>query len=203
MKKIEIVLATNNAGKCEEINAMLHELPITLITQSSLGVEAIQETGLSFIENAILKARHAAKMTQLPAIADDSGLVVEALQGRPGIYSARFAGEHGNDQANNQKLLAELKAVEAEKRQAYFYCALIFLRHELDPAPVICTGKWDGLILDAPRGDNGHGYDPVFYAPEEKKSAAELELMVKNKISHRGKAFQSLFSQLHDQWILR
>lgn len=203
MNRFEIVLATNNEGKCAEINAMMHNLPMKLVTQSSLGVSPIEETGLSFIENAILKARHAANVTQLPAIADDSGLVVEALQGRPGIYSARYAGEHGNDQANNIKLLTEMEAVKSANRQAYFYCALIFLRHALDPAPILCTGRWDGLILEKPRGENGHGYDPVFYAPEEKKSAAELSLTVKNQISHRGKAFQALFTLLQDQLTLR
>ena len=144
----KIVLATNNQGKVSELQTLLADAGFAVVAQNTFNVPDVEETGLTFIENAILKARHTAKVTQLPAIADDSGLVVDALNGQPGIYSARYAGEHGNDKSNNEKLLLELKDVPKEKRTAYFYCALAFMQHENDPTPIICLGKWNGLILN-------------------------------------------------------
>jgi XTP/dITP diphosphohydrolase len=196
---MKIVLASNNSGKIREFNELLSSYNLQVVQQSEFGVEDAEETGLTFVENAILKARHASTRTNLPAIADDSGLVVDALQGAPGIYSARYAGEHGNAKANIQKLLADLKNIPDEKRTAYFYCTLVFMAHANDPTPLICQGKWHGYILNEPSGEKGFGYDPVFYVPQHKKSAAELPLDVKNKISHRGLALQSLLQALMEQ----
>lgn len=192
----KIVLATNNQGKVNELQTLLADAGFDVIAQNSFNVPDIEETGLTFIENAILKARHTAKVTQLPAIADDSGLVVQALNGQPGIYSARYAGEHGNDKSNNEKLLLELKDVPKEKRTAYFYCALAFMRHENDPTPIICLGKWNGLIMNEPHGSGGFGYDPLFYIPELNCSAAELTKEHKSQISHRGLALKQLIAKI-------
>lgn len=192
-----IVLGTNNQGKVRELQEMLTGSGYKIIAQSEFSVPDTDETGLTFIENAILKARHTAKITGLPAIADDSGLAVDVLGGAPGIYSARYAGEHGNDQQNIDKLLSELKNVPDEKRHAYFYCALVFMRHADDPTPLICLGKWHGKILHRQRGEGGFGYDPIFYIPELDCSAAELSHEQKSQISHRGQALKQLLKQLN------
>lgn len=196
----KIVLATNNQGKVNELQNLLVDAGFNVVAQKEFNVPDVDETGLTFIENAILKARHTAKFTRLPAIADDSGLVVNALNGAPGIYSARYAGEHGNDGSNNQKLLQELKNVPNEKRTAYFYCALAFMRHENDPTPIICLGKWNGIILNETRGDGGFGYDPLFYVPELNCSAAELTKEHKSQISHRGQALKQLIAKIKTEY---
>lgn len=196
---MKIVLASNNAGKIREFQALLKNYAIELIPQKELGVEDIEETGETFIENALLKARHASSITGLPALADDSGLTVAALKGAPGIYSARYAGTDKSTAANIQKLLSELKDTPEKERQAAFYCCLVFMNHAKDPSPLVCDGKWSGHILPAPRGENGFGYDPVFYVPSEGKASAELPPELKNKISHRGIAIQSLLKLLPDK----
>lgn len=198
---MDIVLATLNAGKLREFQSYLHDMDINLIPQANFkNVKEIAETGTTFVENAIIKARHAAQITGLPALADDTGLVVNALDGAPGIYSARYAAANGSSQqnanANVEKLLQNLKDILYEQRDAYFYCVIVLMRNHKDPMPVICEGKWAGKILSAPRGSQGFGYDAVFYDPREKKSAAELTLSEKNKISHRGLALQSLVNQI-------
>lgn len=194
-----IVLATNNQGKVKELHSLLASAGLKVISQNEFNVPDADETGLTFVENAILKARHAAKLTGLPAIADDSGLVVDALDGAPGIYSARYAGVHGNDKQNIVKLLEALKHVTDDKRTAYFYCALVFIRHADDPTPIICLGQWQGKIIANEQGNGGFGYDPVFYLPELGCTAAELTHEQKNKISHRGQALQQLLTQLKNQ----
>ena len=191
-----IVLASNNPGKVREINQLLAERQIHILPQSEFGVPDIEETGLSFVENAILKARNAAAHSGLPAIADDSGIEVDALRGAPGIYSARFAGAGASDQENLDKLLEELTAVPDDERTARFQCLLVYMRHGADPTPLICQGTWEGRILHAPRGENGFGYDPVFFVPGEDRSAAELPPEIKNRLSHRGQALQKLLSEL-------
>lgn len=191
-----IVLASSNPGKVREFNALLADIDFEVIPQSYFQLTAIEETGLSFVENAILKARHAAKHTGLPTLADDSGLEVEALNGAPGIYSARFGGEGATDVQNCALLLEKLKATPDECRDARFYCVLVYLRHALDPAPLICEGSWQGVILHAPQGENGFGYDPVFYVPTHHCSAAQLPLEMKNALSHRGQALRALHQVL-------
>lgn len=194
MKKI--VLATHNKGKVKELQALLIAQNYAIIPQSDYQVTEAAETGSTFVENALIKARHATTMTGLPAIADDSGLSVQALGGAPGIYSARYAGLNANDTHNNEKLLANLTNIPTEKRQAYFYCALVYLRHQHDPTPIICEGKWHGIILTHPQGNNGFGYDPLFYIPEINCTAADLSREEKSKISHRGQALRSLLKAL-------
>lgn len=184
----KIVLATANPGKLRELQAVLAGLDFEIVPQSAFGVPEAEETGLTFIENALLKARNAAFYTGLPALADDSGLAVDALGGVPGIYSARYAGAGAGDRANIGKLLAELEGVPAERRTARFVCVLALLHHPADPTPLICQGSWEGTILTEPRGEGGFGYDPIFFAPGEQRTAAELEPAVKNQISHRGQA---------------
>lgn len=179
-----------------EIAAILADRPWQLIPQSEYAVPSVAETGLSFVENAILKARHACEHTGLPAIADDSGIAVDALDGAPGIYSARFAGDEGDDEANNQRLLDELCDVPEAERGAAFHCLMVAMRHAADPTPLICHGSWQGRILDAPRGANGFGYDPLFLVPAMGVSSAELDPDTKNRLSHRGKALQQLAEQL-------
>lgn len=191
----EIVLATGNSGKQRELEALLEGLPLTLRLQSEFGVSSAEETGLTFVENAILKARHAAAHAGLPAIADDSGLEVDHLNGAPGIYSARYAGDGGSD-ANNAKLLEVLGDLPDERRTARFQCLLVYLRHAEDPTPLICQGTWEGRILHAARGDGGFGYDPVFFVPDEGCSAAELDPTRKHAISHRGQALRGLLAAL-------
>ncbi|UYB53211.1 RdgB/HAM1 family non-canonical purine NTP pyrophosphatase [Xanthomonas sp. AM6] len=191
-----LVLASGNAGKLEELHALLDGSGIELVAQSALGVRDADETGLTFIENALLKARHAAQLTGLPALADDSGICVDALRGAPGLYSARYAGEHGNAAANIDKLLHELRDVPDAQRSAHFHCVLVLLRHAEDPQPLLVQGSWHGRILHARAGDGGHGYDPVFFDPEHGQSAAQMPLALKNRISHRGQALALLKRQL-------
>lgn len=191
-----IVLATGNAGKLREIRALLTPLAFTVVPQGELGISDVAETGLTFVENALIKARHAAQHSGLPALADDSGLAVDALRGAPGIYSARYAGPHASDTDNNQKLLQELAHTPDEQRTARYHCVLVYLRHAADPTPLICHGQWQGKILHAPQGNGGFGYDPLFFVPDEQCSAAELSAARKNAISHRGQALQELLRQL-------
>lgn len=191
-----IVLASNNPGKVREFNELLAGAHIQVVPQSEYGVSEIEETGLTFVENAILKARNAATHTGLPAIADDSGLEVDALQGAPGIYSARYAGAGAGDAANLRKLIEALQDVPEARRTARFQCLMVYLEHGLDPTPLIFQGSWEGRILFAPRGDNGFGYDPVFFVPERNCSSAELPPDVKNRLSHRGQALRALVSAL-------
>ena len=183
-----MVLATHNPGKARELNAMLAGLGVEVVAQGELGVAAVEETGKSFAENAVLKARHAVEATGLPTVADDSGLEVDALRGAPGVYSARYAGPKAGDADNLLKLLDELKGVPAEQRGARFRCAIAYLPSR-DAAPVVFEAAWEGRILEAPRGHNGFGYDPVFWVPEKGCSSAELPPEVKNALSHRGRAF--------------
>ena len=192
----KIVLATGNPGKLQELRALLVDTGIELISQAEFGARPIEETGCGFRDNALLKARHAARISKLPAIADDSGLEVDALDGAPGVYSARYAGEGASDAANLEKLLIELRQVPAAKRTARFRCIVAFVRDAGDPAPIICEAVWDGRILEEPRGRNGFGYDPVFWAPELNRSAAELAPPDKNRLSHRGQALRKLVQQL-------
>lgn len=191
-----IVLASNNAGKVREINELLAAERIRIVPQGDLGVPEAEETGLTFVENAILKARNAARASGLAAIADDSGLEVDALAGAPGIYSARFAGPRASDADNLARLLEALRDVPDEARTARFQCLMVYLRHPEDPTPVICQGTWEGRILHAPVGENGFGYDPVFLVPGEDCSAAELSSAVKNRLSHRGQALAKLVRYL-------
>ena len=189
---MKLVLASGNAGKLVEIREVLADLSVTLISQAELGVDDAQETGATFVENAILKARHAARLTDLPALGDDSGLCVDALDGAPGLLSARYAGSHGDSAGNISKLLDVLKDVPEARRTAHFFCVIVLLRHAEDPAPLIAEGRWHGRILHAPQGNGGFGYDPIFFDPQRNASAAELESAVKNRISHRGQALGHL-----------
>lgn len=195
----KIVLATNNQGKVNELQNLLSQAGFNIVAQSEYQVPDADETGLTFIENAILKARHTAQLTGLPAIADDSGLVVAALDGAPGIYSARYSGEHATDKNNNQKLLTALADVPDNQRQAYFYCALVYMRHANDPTPIICCGKWHGIILHQEHGQGGFGYDPLFFVPELGASAAALTREHKSEISHRGQALKQLLVSLKQE----
>lgn len=193
---MKLVLASSNHGKLEELRGLLSGNGIELIAQSDLGVEDADETGTTFVENALIKARHATRITGLPALADDSGICVDALHGAPGLYSARYAGEHGNASRNIDKLLEVLDGVPDARRGAHFYCVLVLLRHTDDPQPLIVEGQWNGRILHERRGSGGHGYDPVFFDPAHGQSAAEMELSFKNGISHRGKALVALKRRL-------
>jgi XTP/dITP diphosphohydrolase len=192
-----LVLASGNKGKLAELSAMLEPLGFDVKPQSNFEVEDAEETGLSFIENAILKARHAAKATGMAALADDSGIAVPALGGAPGIYSARYAGEHGNDGGNIDLLLKNLKG--ESNRAAFFYCAIAYISHAEDPTPLIATGAWHGEILQARQGEGGFGYDPVFFDAELKRSAAELSREEKATRSHRGQALRALVQQLNER----
>ena len=191
-----IVVATGNRGKLAELSRLLAPTGIELCAQSDAGIEPPEETGLTFIENALLKARHASAGTGLPALADDSGLAVDALGGAPGIYSARYAGESADDAANNRKLLQSLADVPPDARTARYHCALVLLRHAEDPLPLVCSASWEGVILDAPRGTGGFGYDPLFFLPSLGLTAAELDPLRKNELSHRGRALQMLLAAL-------
>ena len=195
---MKFVVASSNAGKLAEFRDLLGEAGYEFVTQGELGVTDAEETGLTFVENALLKARHAARITGLPALADDSGLCVDALDGAPGLYSARYAGPHGNAQANIAKLLEAMKGVPRAQRTAHFIAVIVLLRHAEDPQPIIAEGRWSGLILDAPRGDGGFGYDPVFLDPENNLSAAEFDPAIKNRLSHRGRALAMLRQKLAD-----
>ena len=196
----KIVLASSNAGKVREINKLLSDHGIEVVPQSEYDVSDAIEDGLSFVENAIKKARHAAKHTGLPAIADDSGIEVDALNHAPGIYSARYSGE--GDAKNNEKMLHELECIPAEKRGARYQCVMVFMRDAEDPSPIITQGTFEGSILTAARGDGGFGYDPIFWLEEQQCSAAELTLEEKNKISHRAKALNALVGRLKDAGII-
>ena len=193
---VKFVVASSNQGKLAEFRDLLDGYEF--VTQGELGVSDAEETGLTFVENALLKARHAARSTGLPALADDSGLCVDALDGAPGLYSARYAGAHGNAAANIAKLLDAMRDVPRERRTAHFIAVIVLLRHADDPQPIIAEGRWSGVILDAPRGDGGFGYDPVFLDPENNLSAAEFEPAIKNRLSHRGRALAVLRQKLAD-----
>lgn len=197
----EIVLASGNPGKIKEIQAILTEYPI--VPQSVFNVVGAEETGSTFIENAILKARNAALHCNLPAIADDSGLIVDALNGAPGVISARYAGIGSSDQQNLEKLLQDLAGVPEQQRSARFICVMVFMKHADDPFPVIAQGIWEGRILDHPRGANGFGYDPVFWLPEQNCTSAELPAAVKNSLSHRGQALRHLTALIRAGQLMR
>lgn len=201
---MDIVLASSNNGKLNEFSHLMSDLPINMRPQGDFGVEDAEETGLSFIENAIIKARHAAEKTGLVALADDSGLVVDALGGKPGIYSARYAGINASSNDNIEKLLNECADIPASERQARFVCVLVLFRYPGDPCPFVCQASWEGELLFSPQGNNGFGYDPVFWVPTHQCSAAELSGTLKNQLSHRAKAFSvlhnampSLFNELN------
>lgn len=198
-----VVLASSNKGKVREFNQLLGGLELNVIPQAEFGVPEAEETGLTFVENAILKARNAARHARLPAIADDSGIEVDALGGAPGILSARFAGHGASDAANLQKLLSELEHVPESQRTARFQCVIVFMIHAGDPTPVICQGTWEGRITRAPQGESGFGYDPVFYVPDLHCTAAELPAEQKNAISHRGQALRKLVGALERDWSER
>ena len=193
MKKI--ILASNNTGKIREFNAMLTGI-YEVVSMSDMNVKEVPEIGLTFVENALIKARNASEQSGLPALADDSGIVVDALGGAPGIYSARYAGNHGDDEANTQKILDDMAQVADAQRSARFWCAIVFVEHANDPTPIIIQRGWEGEIMREKSGENGFGYDPIFYVPTHKKSSAELSSEQKNDISHRGKALQALLSEL-------
>jgi len=195
-----VVIASGNAGKLAEFNDLLADWQCQVVPQSEFRITPVDETGDSFVENALLKAHAAAQYSGLPAIADDSGLEVDALDGAPGIYSARYAGEDASDTDNNHKLLAALEHVDTAARTARYQCALVFLRHWQDPNPVICQASWEGLILRQAQGAGGFGYDPLFYLPELELSAAQLESSHKNSISHRGQAMQLLWHKLQQEF---
>jgi XTP/dITP diphosphohydrolase len=193
MKKI--ILASNNKGKIREFNTMLDGL-YEVISMSDRQVEEVPETGLTFVENALIKARNASEQSGLPALADDSGIVVDALGGEPGIYSARYAGKHGDDEANTQKLLDQMHAIPEGERTARFWCAIVFVEHANDPTPIIIQRGWEGEILRKKVGENGFGYDPIFYVPTHGCASAELSSEIKNILSHRGRALTALLKEL-------
>lgn len=194
----KVVLATGNPGKVRELADLLADFGLDVVAQTKLGVDSAEETGLTFIENAILKARHAAQITGLPAIADDSGLAVDALGGAPGIYSARYAGQDASDRQNLDKLLVALKDVPQGGRGAQFHCVLVYLRHAKDPTPLVFHGSWAGNITLQPAGEGGFGYDPIFYVPELGRSAAELSREEKSAVSHRGKALKLMLEAMRN-----
>ncbi|MGO4891415.1 XTP/dITP diphosphatase [Flavobacterium sp. W21_SRS_FM6] len=195
----KVVLATGNKGKVKELSNMLNAFALDVVAQSEFDIGDVAETGTTFVENAIIKARHAARISGLPAIADDSGLAVDALGGAPGVYSARYAGEKANDDSNIIKLLAEMKDVPTAKRQARFLCVLVYLRHADDPTPLICQGEWHGTITTKVMGVNGFGYDPIFWLAEQNCSSAQLSPEQKNALSHRGKALKLLVQAMESQ----
>ncbi len=195
----KIVLASNNQGKVREISQMVAEFELQVVPQSDFNVPDADETGLTFVENAILKARHAAKLTGLPAIADDSGIEVDYLKGAPGIYSARYSGMGASDQQNLDKMLLALKDVPAAQRLARFQCLMVFMRHADDPTPFIAQGTWQGVITETPMGENGFGYDPIFYVTQHKCTSAQLTPEIKNSLSHRGQALKKLIQFLGQQ----
>jgi XTP/dITP diphosphohydrolase len=201
---VKVVLASGNAGKLTELSALLTPRDFELVAQGTLGIEAAEENGCTFVENALQKARHASRESGLPALADDSGISVAALNGAPGVYSARFAGPAATDADNNARLLTELRSLgclevddaPSERTSAHYYCVIILLRHPEDPTPLIATGRWDGQITGKPSGGNGFGYDPYFWLPEAGRTAADLAPEDKNRISHRGQAVAALIRQL-------
>lgn len=193
-----IALASSNPGKLREFAALLGDSGLEVIPQVSLGVDDAEETGLTFVENALLKARHAAQVSGLPSLADDSGLCVDYLQGAPGLYSARYSGGHGDAAANNAKLLSELEGVPAAQRGAFFICVLVLLQHAEDPAPLIAEARWHGRILSEGRGHGGFGYNPVFLPEGHTESVAEMDETLKNRLSHRGQALAMLRERLSE-----
>ncbi|KPM78278.1 RdgB/HAM1 family non-canonical purine NTP pyrophosphatase [Cobetia sp. UCD-24C] len=202
MSVSSLVLASGNAGKLREFSHLLAPLGIEPMPQGQLGVSDAEETGLTFVENALIKARHAAEVTGLPALADDSGIEVDALGGEPGIYSARFAARRqqgSGDGDNNAALLAALEGVPEQARTARYWCVLVYLRHAADPVPIIVQASWEGRVLDAPQGEGGFGYDPLFWLPEHGMTAAALDAETKNRLSHRGRAMQQLLEALAAQ----
>ncbi len=194
----KIVLASANEGKVKELQVLLSSLSLEVVSQNELKIESCEETGTTFIENAIQKARHVSNLAGMPALADDSGLAVDALKGEPGVYSARYAGPDANDADRIQKVLDNLGDTPWENRTAKFHCVLALIRHEKDPTPIVCHGFWEGYILSEPRGEKGFGYDPIFYDPTHDASAAELEPALKNTISHRARAFAQLLKFLKE-----
>jgi len=197
----KIVVASGNQGKIREIRAKLEEFDLELVSQKELGVTDVPEDGLSFIENSLIKARNASRQTNMPAMADDSGIVVPALGGQPGIFSARYAGENASDQANVDKLLDELAKVPSADRSAYFYCAIVSVQFPDDPTPLVAVGKCLGRIAQSVSGNDGFGYDPIFYLPEQGCTAAELPLAEKNRISHRGQALGKFVSLYREAFV--
>ncbi len=193
---MRVVLASANEGKLRELEALLGPVGWQLVPQRQLGVESVCETGATFVENALLKARHAARTTELPALADDSGIEVDALGGRPGVWSARYAGEHATDRENLEKLLAELQGVPPERRTARYRCVIAYVGTAADPRPIVADGCWEGTIINAPRGHGGFGYDPIFLPAHGDRTAAELGAEEKDAVSHRAQALSSLRSQL-------
>ncbi|MCP5162362.1 MAG: RdgB/HAM1 family non-canonical purine NTP pyrophosphatase [Hahellaceae bacterium] len=193
---MNIVLASSNKGKISELNALLDSVGLKVVPQSEFAISDADEAGLTFVENALIKARHASRESGLPAIADDSGLEVDALQGAPGIYSARYAGRPTSDERNNEKLLNDLSEISEPHRTARYHCVLVYLQHAEDPTPLICHGVWEGEILTRPQGNGGFGYDPLFWVASEQCSAAELSPDRKNALSHRGHALQKLLTAL-------
>jgi len=194
----KLVLASGNAGKLKELAHLLEPLHMNVLSQKDFNVDPVDETGLTFVENALLKARAAARASKLPALGDDSGLVVDALNGQPGIYSARFAGSGARDSDNNDLLLEKLRGVTMERRSAAFYCCLVLIQHPRDPAPIVVSGTWHGHILEAPRGKNGFGYDPLFHDAQLGATAAELPMAEKARVSHRGKALAKLIEAIKE-----
>ena len=192
----QIVLATGNKAKCAEFNKMLELTDIEIIPQSRFNVPTPEETGATFVENAIIKARNAAKYSGLPAIADDSGIEVDCLNGRPGVYSSRYSGEHATDEENLNKLIEEVSAFPENQRTARYWCVLVFMKNEFDPTPVICQRSWEGKIILEKKGKNGFGYDPSFLIPLLGQTAAEISPELKNKLSHRGQAMHDMLDVL-------
>jgi len=195
-KSHQIIFASNNEGKIREISELTAGLDLEILSQSKLNIPDIEETGSSFVENAIIKARNAASYSGLPAIADDSGIEIDALQGKPGIFSSRYAGKGASDEANLQKLIGEVSALPEDQRAARFVCLMVYIRCPDDPTPLIAQGVWEGMALINPRGDNGFGYDPMFYVPTHQCTSAELTPEVKNQLSHRGQALKELVRKL-------
>lgn len=195
---MKVVLASGNQGKVKELTELLHAQKIEVLAQSEFGIDSPEETGLTFIENALIKARYAAEKTGLPAMADDSGLSIPGLKGAPGIYSARYAGEGATDQDNIDLVLNNMTGLEGNEREAVFNCVLVYLRHAQDPTPIVCHGQWKGTITQEQLGQGGFGYDPIFWVPEKQCTAAELSKTEKNAISHRGQALALLLAQLND-----
>lgn len=191
-----VILASGNPGKLREFAALLADLDVNVVPQSEYNVSAADETGLTFVENALIKARHAARASGLPALADDSGIAVDALNGAPGIYSARYAGANASDLDNLNKLIKAVRQLPAHARGARYHCVIVFLQHAGDPMPVIASGTWEGRLIDEPCGDGGFGYDPVFYLDSHQCTAAELDPADKNRLSHRGQALRGLLNQL-------
>ena len=200
---MEVVLASSNPGKLAELKARLEPAGLRVVPQDAFGVEPPEETGLTFVENALIKARAACAATGLPALADDSGIVVDALEGAPGVRSARYAGPGASDEDNVARLLEALRGVAPAERGAAFVCAIVWLRHARDPCPIVCEGVWEGRVLDAPRGDGGFGYDPVFFVEALGRSAAELSRAEKNAVSHRGQALARLLDRLARDRIVK